>query len=115
MTLHCTDLEHATHAQERDAVTQPNLAIFVAQIDAFQKCTQWQKLQIWQHFAMGSNATNVAKFRQIRQTYANERNSDPVKVGNKFNEYFTNVGPNLASKIPTVNTSFEAFMSKTFF
>lgn len=36
-----------------------------------------------------------------------------VEIANQFNEYFTNVGPNLASKIPTVNTSFTAFMSET--
>ena len=44
----------------------------------------------------------------------NEEITDPVIIANHCNEYFTNVGPNLASKIPTVNTSFEAFMSKTY-
>ena len=43
----------------------------------------------------------------------NEEIIDLVEIANKINEYFTNVGPNLASKIPTVNTSFKAFMSKT--
>ena len=43
----------------------------------------------------------------------NEEIAEPVKIANNFNEYFTNVRPNLASKIPTVNTS-EAFMSKTY-
>ena len=43
----------------------------------------------------------------------NEEITDPVQIGNKFNEYYTNVGPNFASKIPTINTSFKAFMSKT--
>ena len=28
---------------------------------------------------------------------------------------FANVGPNLATKIPTVNTSFKAFMSKAYY
>ena len=26
--------------------------------------------------------------------------TDPTEIGNKFNEYFVNVGPNLAAKIP---------------
>ena len=43
----------------------------------------------------------------------NKEITDPVKIANNFNEYFTNVGPNLASKIPSVNTSFKALMRKT--
>ena len=39
--------------------------------------------------------------------------TDPVEIANKFNEYFTNVGPTLASKIPLVNASFKSFLNKT--
>ena len=36
--------------------------------------------------------------------------SDPLEIANGFCKYFTNVGPNLASKIPTVNVSFQNFL-----
>jgi len=31
--------------------------------------------------------------------------TDPVNIANKFNEYFTHTGPNLAAKIPQVSGS----------
>ena len=36
--------------------------------------------------------------------------TDPVEVADRFCKYFTNIGPNLASAIPTVNTSFRSFL-----
>lgn len=45
----------------------------------------------------------------------NEEMTDPVEIANKFNEYLTNVGPTLDSKIPPVNTSFKSFLNNTHF
>ena len=42
-----------------------------------------------------------------------KRSIHSVEIANKFNEYFTNVGPTLAGKIPPVNTSFKSFLNKT--
>ena len=36
--------------------------------------------------------------------------TDPVEVADRFCKYFTNIGPNLASAIPTVNTTFRSFL-----
>ena len=36
--------------------------------------------------------------------------SDPLEIANGLCKYFTNIGPNLASKIPTVNVSFQNFL-----
>ena len=36
--------------------------------------------------------------------------SDPLEIANGFCKYFTNIGPNLASKILTVNVSFQNFL-----
>ena len=36
--------------------------------------------------------------------------TDPMEVADRFCKYFTNIGPNLASAIPTVNTSFRSFL-----
>ena len=36
--------------------------------------------------------------------------TDPVEVADRFCKYFSNIGPNLASAIPTVNTSFRSFL-----
>ena len=35
------------------------------------------------------------------------------KIANEFNQYFTNVGPNLAKKIPTSSTHSEDFIKKS--
>ena len=38
--------------------------------------------------------------------------SDPTEISNKFNEYFVNVGPNLASKIAGTNVNLSTFLGK---
>ena len=35
------------------------------------------------------------------------------QIANEFNNFFTNVGPNLANKIPTVQKSFEEYLNKS--
>ena len=37
---------------------------------------------------------------------------DEEQIANEFNIFFTNIGPNLASKIPTVDKSFEGYLTK---
>ena len=37
--------------------------------------------------------------------------TDPAEIANGFCNYFTNVGPKLAAKIPPVNTSFRSFLN----
>lgn len=37
--------------------------------------------------------------------------TDPAEIANGFCNYFTNVGPKLAAKIPPVNTSFHSFLN----
>ena len=36
--------------------------------------------------------------------------SDPVEIANGFCDYFTNLGPSLAEKIPTSNKPFSSFL-----
>jgi hypothetical protein len=36
--------------------------------------------------------------------------TDPVKIANDFCHYFTNIGPTLASKIQTTNSTFQNFV-----
>jgi hypothetical protein len=45
------------------------------------------------------------------QKYSNTNFTNPVDIANKFNEYFVNVGPQLAKKIPKVNDiSYEDYL-----
>ena len=37
--------------------------------------------------------------------------TDPVEIANRHCKYFTNIGPNLASAIPAVNSSFLSFLT----
>ena len=39
--------------------------------------------------------------------------SNPTDIANKFCDYLTNIGPNLASKIPSTNSSPKDFLSST--
>ena len=43
----------------------------------------------------------------------NESISDPAEIANKFNEYFVNVGPNLASKIPDNTVQFTSYLTNS--
>ena len=38
---------------------------------------------------------------------------NPTDIANKFCDYFTNIGPNLASKIPSSNSSLKDFLSSS--
>lgn len=38
--------------------------------------------------------------------------TDPSVIANHFNSYFVNVGPNLASKIPPTNSSFQYYLNR---
>ena len=40
--------------------------------------------------------------------------NDPVEIANKFCEYFTNLGPSLADKIPTSPKSHMSFLTTNF-
>ena len=40
--------------------------------------------------------------------------SDPEKIANKFNSYFVNIGPNLASKINAPRESFKKYLNEPF-
>ena len=39
--------------------------------------------------------------------------TDPTSIANKFNEYFTHIGPNLADKIPYISGSHLDYMKNT--
>ena len=37
--------------------------------------------------------------------------TDPTDIANEFCNYFTNIGPNLANRIPTVNSTYNSFLT----
>ena len=39
--------------------------------------------------------------------------SDPLEIANYFNEYFVNVGPNLAKKVPESPMNFKSYLDET--
>ena len=41
----------------------------------------------------------------------NKEITDPMEIANHFCEFFTNIGPNLAKKIPSSTSSFRSFLS----
>ena len=40
-----------------------------------------------------------------------ERINDPQTIADKFNEYFVNVGPNIAKKIPKSNRTYDQYLT----
>ena len=36
---------------------------------------------------------------------------DPYKIANKFNEYFVNIGPGLAKKLPDSEITFDKYLT----
>ena len=44
----------------------------------------------------------------------NKEITDPMEIANHFCEFFTNIGPNLAKKIPSSTSSFRSFLSGSF-
>ena len=43
--------------------------------------------------------------------HANKILTDPSEIANRFCDYFTNVVPDLARQIPTVDTPFNSFLT----
>ena len=44
--------------------------------------------------------------------YSNGRSiTDPTNIANEFCNYFTNIRPNLANRIPTVNSTYNSFLT----
>ena len=37
--------------------------------------------------------------------------TDPTDIANEFCNYFTNIGPNLENRIPTVNSTYNSFLT----
>jgi hypothetical protein len=47
----------------------------------------------------------------VNELKINDSNITPTEeIANAFNEYFTNIGPNLANSIDDSNSSFETFV-----
>lgn len=44
----------------------------------------------------------------------NQNISDPLEIANNFCEHFTNIGPNLASRIPNSTRSFQSYLHGNF-
>ena len=60
---------------------------------------------------------NNKKSKSYLQTTFNNDNreiSDPIEIADHFCEYFTNIGPNLASSIPPSSCSYRSFLSGTY-
>ena len=46
--------------------------------------------------------------------FDNQEISNPVEIANRFCDYFTNIGPNLAKKIPAATTSYHCSLTGNF-
>lgn len=53
------------------------------------------------------NATNQTTFTDE----SNNKISDPQDIANQFNDFFVNVGPNLAGKIPNAGKNYYYYLS----
>ena len=57
--------------------------------------------------------TNKSGPRQPTKLVINKNDvTSEIRIANDFNKFFTNIGPELAEKIPTASRTFESFLSK---
>jgi hypothetical protein len=50
---------------------------------------------------------------QFIDNMSSSKIDDPKKIANKFNDYFVNIGPNLAKKIRNTNTTFDKYLTES--
>ena len=55
--------------------------------------------------------TNLPK--QFADNTSSSTIDDPIKIANKFNDYFVNIGPNLAKKINNTNITFDKYLTNS--
>ena len=57
--------------------------------------------------------TNKSGSRQPTKLVINKNDvTSEIRIANDFSKFFTNIGPELAEKIPTASRTFESFLSK---
>ena len=77
-------------------------------------CTQFEKKksnikETWGVINKALNKKSGKKsIKQIRED--NKTINDEESIANHFNDYFSNIGPNLAKKIPVVEKPFHSFL-----
>ena len=80
-------------------------------------CAQFEKkkFNIKETWGVINKALNrKSKIRDIIQIRENDRIiNDEESIADHFNKYFSNIGPNLAKKIPNVQKKFDSFLTNT--
>ena len=57
--------------------------------------------------------TNKSRSRLSTKLVINKNEvTSEIGIANKFNKFFTNIGPELAGRIPTASRTFESFLNK---
>ena len=60
------------------------------------------------------NRKKMNTSKSVTFSQNNQNISDPLEIANNFCEYFTNIGPNLASRIPNSTRSFQSYLHGNF-
>ena len=60
------------------------------------------------------NRKKMNTSKSVTFSHNNQNISDPLEIANKFCEYFTNIGPNLASCIPNSTRSYQSYLHGNF-
>ena len=63
---------------------------------------------------MNKHETNRSIPKEFNGNSSEEKISDPHKIANMFNEYFVNVGPNIAKKIPSSDKMYNHFLTGSY-
>ena len=66
-------------------------------------------MEIYKQFTRQANQTNSSEELNIGENILN----NPQEIAECFNEYFSNIGPDLASKIDMPNCNFETYVKKS--
>ena len=63
---------------------------------------------------MNKHETNKSIPKEFNGNSSEEKISDPHKIANMFNEYFVNVGPNIAKKIPSSDKMYNHYLTGSY-
>ena len=62
---------------------------------------------------MNRNKTNRMLPKEFNGNSPGERITDPNTIANRFNDYFVNIGPGLAKKLPNSKTTFDKYLTNS--
>ena len=106
------ELAHSNYKRIRNQVTQLKRESKTLYFTAFFEANCNKTSEIWKGIR---TLVNIKSSYNSKINLLDENNNivnEPKVIANKFNNYFTNIGPNIEKKIPNANGNYRDFLNK---